>query len=257
MPEELHEPAGRRFESGLSPAMGWVAQADKAVRLFLNTLSSALTTMNLHELEAAIDLQKRAYALLLWLGKNGPTRPSLLDEESLSAPSFCEHWLRGSLSVLPSELRPAADELQSFARVLTSFFNTSFHIDHHHGGGRRLVRGQGYSDARHRRHAGRRANERAHELVSLALEALAREENVGTSPQMLEDVTKDASVGAALNLWAYGCELVRRTKFASQGPAVHDLWLQMDEMKRKRLTAESIWKARAQVLAALKRHSVL
>jgi hypothetical protein len=117
--------------------------------------------MDLHRLETAIDLHKRAYALLLWLGKNCADRESLLDEEALSAPSLCEQWLRRELSVLPREFRPAADEFPSFARMLTSFFNTSFHIDHTHGSRRRLVRGQGYSDARHRRHSGRRANERA------------------------------------------------------------------------------------------------
>lgn len=62
--------------------------------------------MTMNELEHALDLQRRTYALLLWLGQQARTQPHLLNESELSAPALCQAWLSRKMNVFPVELRP-------------------------------------------------------------------------------------------------------------------------------------------------------
>jgi hypothetical protein len=210
--------------------------------------------MKLSELQNALELQKRAYSLLLWLAKQGSACSGLLDAEALSTPALCERWFNQNLNYLPREIRVDPGEIERFARMLSSFFNTSFHFEKTELGPR-LVRGQKYTDIRHKRHVRRRAEERACELVRLALRALVLEERLTCPEEVIDEILHDSSLAAALHLYAYGCELVRRTEFATQGRPVHHLWLELDEVERKTLTAETIWKGRAKLVNALKRQT--
>jgi len=79
------------------------------------------------------------------------------------------------------------------------------------------------------------------------LVGLAEEQSLELPPNILEKVM-ESGLAADLALWAYGRELIRRTQFASQGGAVHRLWLALDEKARKRLSAEAILSARERLL---------
>lgn len=205
--------------------------------------------MNIVELENVLDLQKRAYSLLLWTGKEAS---NLLDQQSLSSSSRCVHWLKHHLNEFPIDLRPAPAELDQFAMMFTSFFNTSFRLE---GTGRsaRLVRGRKFKDGRNRKYAQGRAAEAAGDLSRTAVASLAETEGIVVRDQFVSKILKDESLADSVGLWSYACELVRRSQFASQGPAVHHLWLELDQEKRKRLNAEEIWKARSILIQALKR----
>jgi hypothetical protein len=205
--------------------------------------------MNITELESALDLQKRAYALLLWTGKEARR---LLADESLSSSAKCADWLKRHLNEFPVELRPGADEFDGFAKMLTSFFNTSFHLEGA-GGNVRLIRGRKFKDGRNKKYAQGRAAEVAEELTRVAIASLAKEEGVRLEGDLIANILKDDALTAQVSLWAYGCELVRRSQFASQGSAVHHLWLELDEKKRRGLNAEAIWKARSALVEALKK----
>ena len=172
--------------------------------------------MNFEGLEAALDLQKRAYALLLWIGREASARPHLLDAEALGSSTLAAHWLTRNLNVFPTELRPHLDELHPFALMLTSFFNTSFHVKHS-GTARRLVRGQNFKDRRNKKYATSRAENAAEELCRLAINAIAEEEGVPAPSGVVDELIQDDALNAAVSLWAYGCELVRRSQFATQG----------------------------------------
>jgi hypothetical protein len=77
------------------------------------------------------------------------------------------------------------------------------------------------------------------------LTGLADEQNVTLQPETLEQPFIEPEVFKNLTLWTYGCELVRRCHYASQGAGVHRLWLELDEKVRKNLSAKAIWQARA------------
>ena len=89
----------------------------------------------------------------------------------------------------------------------------------------------------------------------MAIASLANEEGICIDEDMISNVSKNDALAARVSLWAYGCEVVRRSLFASQGPAVHHLWLELGEKKRRRLDAEAIWEARSVLIEALKKGS--
>jgi hypothetical protein len=206
--------------------------------------------MNMEELEKALDLQKRAYALLLWIGKHAQ---QLLDQQALSSSTLCIDCLKRHGDEFPTELRPGSSELDGFAKMLTSFFDTSFHLEGGDGSDARLVRGRKFKDGRNRKYAQGRAEQAAAELSRIAVASLAQDEAIAIEDEAVSAILKDDAVASMVSLWAYGCELVRRSQFSSQGPAVHRLWLELDENKRKRLNAEQIWKARSILVEALRR----
>ena len=206
--------------------------------------------MELSELEQAMELQRRAYALLLWTWRTGR---EMLDPDALSSAASAQRWLARNWNALDPEHRPETTELECFSFMLTSFFNTSFHLERSGmGRGWKLVRGRQYKSGRNRKHARGRAQAAAEELARLALKILANEEKLAFTPEMIERVLRDPLLASPVALWAYGCEVVRRSRFASQGQAVHELWLNLEQEKRKRVTAAKIWEAREQLLEALK-----
>jgi hypothetical protein len=54
-----------------------------------------------------------------------------------------------------------------------------------------------------------------------------------------------------LSLWSYAHELVRRSRFASQGAGVYALWRALDESTRANLSADDVWRAREVLVEAL------
>lgn len=205
--------------------------------------------MKFEELERAFDLQKRSYALLLWIGQNARR---LLDQETFGSCRSCVDWLKRHWNDFPVELRPGLDELEAFAKMLTSFFTTSFHIDAKNGTAR-LIRGQEFKNGRSKKYAAGKAAENAAELSSIAIASLAETEGILLENDVRAAVFIDDKISEALSLWSYGCELVRRSEYASQGPAVHHLWKELAEKKKKRLNAEEIWKARTVLIEALRK----
>jgi hypothetical protein len=67
----------------------------------------------------------------------------------------------------------------------------------------------------------------------------------------LEHACVNPEFSQQLTRYAYGVELVRRCHYASQGTAVHRLWLELDESVRKNLSASTIWKAREYLVSWL------
>jgi hypothetical protein len=205
--------------------------------------------MKLEELEKALDLQQRAYRLLIWIGREQPT---LLDVNALSSSAACALWVKRHWNVFPAEHRPELSEIDAFGKMLSSYLNTSFHLQGE-AGALRLARGRAFKNGQSRKYGQRRDAQTAAELSKLALTYLAQDEGLQLTEESITAILNDEALSAAVGLWAYGCELVRRSQFASQGAAVHHLWTELDEKKRRRLTAEEIWKARSILAAELKR----
>ncbi len=208
--------------------------------------------MKLRELERVVRLHKMAYDILLWLKQEGRSRPALLNQDRIRLLESGEAgviWVKHHLNDLPLGIRPHPDDFRSVGFLLSSFFQTSFRVGEvmtWNGSSEiTLMRGaKQIRDVRHQRHTDRRESQAVDELKRLALVALAEENDVSVLPELMEQALTNPETAPDLTLWSYGCELARRSEFASQGTPVHRLWLELDEKTRKRFSAELIWQAR-------------
>ncbi len=216
--------------------------------------------MNREELEKVMGWQKRAYGLLMWLNheaRANPARLSAEEVERMSVAESCVGWINHNLNSLPREFWPEPSEVVPFARLFSSFFATSFRVGLV---GRRdsmrtetgLIGGEKKpKDGRNKKHLERRQKEAAQELKRAALSGLAKDEGVVATVEGLDAMIASTELGSKVTLWTYACELKRRTEYVSQGTAVHELWVELDEKTRKRMDGEMVWKARGQLIAGL------
>lgn len=214
------------------------------------------------QIEHTLKLHKLAYGVLMWLKEQARNNRSLIDSkaiEAMSGTTSCEDWVRRHLAMIPTHLRPEAGDVAAFSLLFASFFTTSFRV----GQVRwwetvetTLVTGaKSFRNARHRKYSERREEEAATELKRLALTALAEAEGLGCDPLLSQRAVETEAIDQDLALWTYVVELVRRAEFASQGAAVHRLWLALDERTRKNLSVERVWKARMNLVAWLAKES--
>lgn len=225
--------------------------------------------MNREDIERILRLQNSAYELLLWLNKRAQNEQDILSDHNLEKWRFaesCEVWVRDIYGMIPLAIRPAEDEIPAFARLFTSFFQTSFRLvesaptrAYDNWGEERGWTGNGKRKLLPGAPSGKktpkgkeRVEKSAHELRFIALEELAMEHDLLPDRADLEAVERDSASSSALTLWTYVHELNRRAHFASQGEAVRSLWMAMDKKEREKLNADKVFKARDSVLTALK-----
>lgn len=225
--------------------------------------------MNQDDIERILRLQHSAYEFLLWINKRAQNEQELLSDRNLEKWRFadsCETWVRDIYGMIPTAIRPSHDEIPAFARLFSSFFQTSFRLvenapttayDHWGdesgwagSGKRKLV--PGAPGGKRTPKGKEKVRNSARELRLIALEELALEHDYLPSRADLEALEHDSSLSSALTLWTYIHELNRRAHFASQGEAVRLLWLEMDKKEREKITAAKVLKARDTLIAALK-----
>jgi hypothetical protein len=226
--------------------------------------------MEKHQIERVLDLQQRAYNLLLWISDQARHQPDLLSEANLQKLRYaqgCDEWVRHMMGMFPENFRPGEADIGAFAHLLSSFFNTSFHVE---------TKNESNWSSRHSTYdtwvatklvpgapkstkgpaAKKRAQEKdrqsAHNLQLIALEELAIENDIDLTRAQIEALAAQPDIAESLNLWSYAHELMRRSQFASQGAAVHQMWLSLDKKTRENLSADTIWQAREQLCRALK-----
>lgn len=211
--------------------------------------------MKREELEKVMGWQKRAYGLLMWLNHEARSKPAMLSAEAveqMSVAESCVVWINHNLNSLPREFWPEPSELVPFARLFSSFFSTSFRVGEQGYRDASLITGAvKIKDKRHKKHLERRQKEAALDLKRAAMSALAEETGVVVTVEGLDTMIASTELGPKVTLWTYACELKRRTEYVSQGTAVHELWLELDEKTRKRMDGEMVWKARDQLMAGL------
>lgn len=218
--------------------------------------------MKREELEKVMSLQKRAYGLLMWVNQAARSNPVMFSAEAVNrirTAEGCAEWINHHLNSLPREFWPEPAELVAYARLFSSFFATSFRVGEV---GRRdsmrvetgLVTGaKKINDRRHKKHLERRQKEAALVLKRAALTALAEEAGAVAPVADLDAIIASAELGAKVTLWTYACELKRRTEYVSQGTAVHELWLELDEKLRKRMDVEMVWKVRDELVTCFQK----
>ena len=223
----------------------------------------SMQTITRDEIATALELHERAYEALIWLSNISYARPQMLTSESaavLQKADACVDWVSAHILDFLARVRPSPDDVQAFARLFASFFQTSFRIE------RRLrTREQDYRITRNRDEAAgrdrlssrkvprglvRKRKDEAIHLKYRALTYLADESTPGFWDCARELIT-EPSIRRELVLWTWACELVHRSRGEPHGPAVHILWRQMDDPTRKQISTERIWQAREHVTDAL------
>jgi hypothetical protein len=228
----------------------------------LRVMAEALTITR-EKLAHVFDLQGRAYETLLWLSNIAFARPHMLTRETadtLRNTRGCLAWVEQHRGQLPQHLRPAADEAEAFARLFSSFFQTSFRIEQRIHDRRPYYRimpnkdkagGRGRLGVRNVPRVVRR--KRRSEVERLQINAL--QDLPMDRAEAIESVLNEEPLRDDLLVWTYAVELVRRSMTDSHGPAVHELWRRMPADRRRHLTADRIWHARERLVDALRLHA--
>lgn len=166
-------------------------------------------------LAVAVELQQRAYRLLLWLSRGmklgWATSEAFGDVVRYAAEA--EQWLASNIDSLPPSARPPDGALMPYATMFASFLATSWEL-------RQTGRGVDLTV----RHLSPKSNAAAVALKRLALVRLADELELPFRPDELEPLLRERDLAEPLAWLAYGVELLRRTEYASQGEGIARLW---------------------------------
>lgn len=235
--------------------------------------------MNQTKIQTALDLHKKAYDFLLASRDSGRATSHPLDEATVEAWGHADsgaEWVTRHYAELPLAHRPEREEIPAFSQFLTSFFATSFSViktkyylseglrksAQTRLGGPPLGKAQTeiyiramparrLDGTRKSKHAKEKEAQAAETLCFHNFRALAAECGADDSHEAFLRLRKNDSLAADLTLWTYAEQLVNRAQFASQGPSVYRLWLQIPENIRRDLSASLIWQARQRLLQFL------
>jgi len=198
--------------------------------------------------ERLLALHTRAYGLLLWLGEQAAKEPRWLAPgvvARLAKPATSVGWLEQNRGEIPSELLPSGPIGDDFAALFSSFFDTSFRVDHLDFEGVLLDSALklGAEDPS----PGGRGMEHSQ---ALALKHLAAFEKMFLAQDDARRLVKRRNLRAASLIWTYAWELDRRARGKGKGPLVRKIWRAIPLEIRKTLSAEVVWGARLELLEA-------
>jgi len=165
----------------------------------------------------------------------------------------CETWLIKTYGQISPALRPPRDQIGAFALFLSSFFSTSFSVCRiqRHGELRFSVRSlpaRRFDGSKKSNKAIAREQQAADTLRRFALESLVAECGFDLETISFSELFHNETRTVDATLWAYATQLVNRSQYASQGPAVYRLWLELPERIRRNLSADLVWQARERLI---------
>jgi len=187
------------------------------------------------ELRAALELQRRTYALLLWL--NGGVAAGFITLSSAhrytTLPDAAREWIVRHYLDLPLNTRPAREDVERFANLFATYLQTSFELDANPGSRRYSPHCHCYCpwcswlvELPHLKPKKPTGVDRrkADALVTDALQALAAEDAVSLSNSEARKIAHDPAFREDLARIAWAQALMRRLAGQSDGPAVLVLW---------------------------------
>jgi hypothetical protein len=187
--------------------------------------------------EEAVELQRRSYELMVWLGQAVRRGFVSFDtaHEYATAQESARDWILEHWANIPPRCRPTASKgppLTRFANVFTSYMETSFELVEKPG--KRLHSGCGcmcpccaYLVAvphLQPKRVGAPDKKRARTLARAAIEEIARDTGGELPREMAEAMLDDRSLKESAALVAYAAELFRRCDGSSTGHYVLALW---------------------------------
>jgi hypothetical protein len=183
------------------------------------------------QVEALLEMQRRSYALLRWVGEKveAGTLPLGALHGALDAPQAAADWLSRNDASLPADARPPDSKLDAFAHLFASYLVTSFEV----ASTKRVRSGCCCGFCTYLVNAPNlkaqtpsRVDEQIARRLKLdCLEALAVESGVPLLRDELESlVSSRVELARPLAIVTYVRELGRRSSFRGQGRPVLALW---------------------------------
>lgn len=186
------------------------------------------------EIEAAVSLQQRSYALLRWAGGNMDEQK--FDEVHTAGDDLlaARGWLDRNRRRMPPEFRPEERELEAFASFFSTYLLTSFDLVEEPG--MRGVSMWGTSCtceiciylARAPQLKAKRLERgdklRAQRLMANRLRQLGTDLGVALAPGREDELLKDPELEEDAALSAYGVQLFERCEGRGDGPEILALW---------------------------------
>lgn len=203
--------------------------------------------------EKLLSTQARAYALLIWIGDRATNDPSWLAPDvvaSLAKPALAARCLELRRREIPAAMLPDGPLDSSFVAIFSSFFETSFRVQH-------LAFDDVLVDAKLKLGTADDASGPwgVDNSLALALKHLASSEGVFVSEEVSRRMTKRSHLRESSLIWAYVWELDRRARGKGKGPVVRKIWRSIPWETRKVLSVDSVWQAREQLLVAAREHT--
>lgn len=195
-----------------------------------------------NELQRAIDLHRRSYSLLRWLGTSVSKGVIRIDRahDYMDEAEAARDWIERHYLNLPLDCRPATDELGAFAQFFATYLTTSFDFVKNPMQRRYSECGCPCSMCSYMvaashlqpKKVNRRDKMRARKLKIYALKQLALERDSRLDEQEAEKLIDSPDAAMEVSLVAYGQQLMARMRGISEGPAVLALWREIAWDKR-------------------------
>ncbi len=219
------------------------------------------------EIHRAVLLQEKSYRLLRWVQQRLRTSALKFDQvhQAMSISDAAEQWLRRHWNSLPHDARPQRQEdLEPFAHLLASYLATSFELKPQD------LYWESYCGCRCRwcsylvagprlkaKKVTKKARREAEQLKTVYLQGLAQSLGRNLPQPRLEELAAAQEHQRQVSLATYGNELVRRTRFASQGEGILVLWREIawkdnHPIKDFRLQADEMLQAQEHLLCAIR-----
>lgn len=229
---------------------------EHVIRLITLVVAISFAPMNQTEIETALELHQKAFSFLLDCRASGHAGSHPFDESTITAwrsADTCIGWITRHYDQLPTAFRPQRDQIIGFGQFLSSLFATSFSVSKTVRDGEvrihvRALPTRRLDGSKKSNHAKTKERKSADLLRQHAIEALAAESEHAQPLSATAVFAQDSALASDLTLWAYAVQLVNRAHYASQGPAVYRLWLDLPEKTRRNMNADLVWQARQRLL---------
>jgi hypothetical protein len=208
--------------------------------------------MNQNEICTLLEQHCKAYQFLLWLDKEATGNPNVFSKETITAfneKQSCIAWLEMHRDSIPQELYPDSNRIDSFANMLMSFFETSFHVQIQEFEGKIL-------EARLCRKANptsiQKPTARLRDLMITAMRRLASEEGIVIDQDATRHAVDHPGLRNDLWIWLYINDLNLRSSGKARGNIDHKIWIAIPVDIRRNMDIKIVWEARSHLVTELK-----
>ncbi len=218
------------------------------------------------EISRIVALQSKSYALLRWFGENiGAGGFSFtVSHDAATVGGAASDWLKRNAHSLPADLRVGENDREAFACLFASYLTTSFTLVEDAPPTYRSRTGCYCVFCRRLRSVSalrvrtpdKKAGSKAAEMKRLYVSGLAAEQETPLGGEALTTLLVDRDLAPAVSYATYAQELIRRSRFVSQGEGVLVLWREIawtngKLSKRFALSADAAMQSEAKIAAAL------
>lgn len=191
------------------------------------------------KLAHAVDLQAKAYALLLWvsasLDKGGVSFGAM--HQYAAVTDAAQEWIERHYDNIPQRAKPMLEDLPTFCKMFTTFLQNSFELIENPG--QRLfltgahcfcpmcswlVNAPRLKTKQLSGEEKKTVSKRINNMMRNDLMRIAAENSIYLDKTAAQKLTDDKDLRSTIALSAYGSDLLHRLNGIANGPAVLGLW---------------------------------